>query len=77
EDLTPSNRLLEEIDICKELSADRVKALQQILVRNEEAFGLDGRLGNYPEEVEIPMLPNAKPIALPPIPLSPANREVV
>ncbi|KAJ3779624.1 hypothetical protein GGU10DRAFT_236744, partial [Lentinula aff. detonsa] len=77
EDFTPSNKLLEEIDICKELSADQVKTLQQILVRNKEAFGLDGRLGNYSEEVEIPMLPNAKPIALPPIPLSPANREVV
>ncbi|KAJ3727231.1 hypothetical protein DFJ43DRAFT_1001854, partial [Lentinula guzmanii] len=77
EDLVSSKRLLEEVDICKELSADQVDALQQILIRNEEAFGLDGRLGNYPEEVEIPMLPNAKPIALPPIPLSPVNREVV
>ncbi|KAJ3901632.1 hypothetical protein F5879DRAFT_806983, partial [Lentinula edodes] len=77
EEFTDSTKLLEELDVCKDLSEEQRETVQEILVKNKEAFGLDGRLGNYPEEIEVPMLPYAKPVALPPIPLSPANREVV
>ncbi|KAJ3871382.1 hypothetical protein F5051DRAFT_463792 [Lentinula edodes] len=69
------NQLLTEVDICTELSKDQRMQLEQIILKNEEAFGLDGRLGNYAEKVEVPLLPNAQPVSLPPIPLSPANRE--
>ena len=42
-----------------------------------DAFGLDGRLGNHPGLVDIPLQPNAQPISLPPYSTSLANREVI
>ncbi|KIJ28333.1 hypothetical protein M422DRAFT_189872, partial [Sphaerobolus stellatus SS14] len=52
-------------------------ALKEVVLRNELAFGLDGRLGNIPEKAEIPLKPNSNPISLPPFPTSPAKREVM
>ena len=40
-------------------------------------FGLEGKLGNYTEDVDIPLHPNTKPISIPPYQASPASREVI
>lgn len=36
------NQLFTEVDICTELSKDQRMQLEQIILKNEEAFGLDG-----------------------------------
>ena len=74
---TSSTRLLEEVDISPNLTQTQVQQVQEILERRKEVFGLDGRLGHYKEEVKIPLLPNMKPISIPPFQASPANREVI
>lgn len=40
-------------------------------------FGLDGRLGNFKEHIDIPLKPGAVPVSLPPFPVSPAKQEVI
>ena len=59
------------------LTQTQVQQVQEILERRKEVFGLDGRLGHYEEEVKIPLLPNKKPISIPPFQASPANWEVI
>lgn len=76
-DSIPTSRLLEEVNISKDLTSDQRERLAQVIVKNAKAFGLDGRLGNYHERIEIPMKPGAIPISLPPFPVSPAKREVI
>ena len=41
------------------------------------SFGLDNRLGHLDARVQIPLIPGAKPILLPPFPSSPAKREII
>ena len=77
EELVPTVRLLKEVDISPKLTENQTKQLQEVLELHEEVFGLEGRLGHYAEEVEIPLLPNTKPISIPPFQVSPANREVI
>ena len=77
EDVIPESRLLEELDISTNLSPDQRKKIQHILIKHKEVFGLDGRLGNYAEEVRIPLISDTKPISIPPFHASPANREVI
>ncbi|KAI5886077.1 uncharacterized protein SCHCODRAFT_01049283, partial [Schizophyllum commune H4-8] len=45
--------------------------------KHKLAFGVDGRLGNYPAQVEIRLKPGTQPVSLPPFPASPAKREVI
>ncbi|KZT31707.1 hypothetical protein SISSUDRAFT_973101, partial [Sistotremastrum suecicum HHB10207 ss-3] len=45
--------------------------------KNSSAFGLDGRLGEHDTLVDILLKPDAKPVSLPPFPISPASREVM
>ena len=77
EELVPAARLLKEVDISPNLTRIQMKQLQEVIELHEKAFGLDGRLGHYVEKVEIPLLPNTKPISIPPFQVSPANREVI
>ena len=77
EDTIPSHRLLEELDINPELSPEKRKRIQDVIMRNEMAFGLDDRLGHLDARVQIPLKPGAKEISLPPFATSPANREVM
>ena len=77
EEFTSVTKLLEEVDISPRLTPEQIKQLQGILQRNKDAFGLEGRLGHYSGEVDIPLLPNTKPISIPPFQASPANREVI
>ena len=77
EESTSFKQLLTEVDISPNLTQVQKMKLQEVLKRRKEAFGLEGRLGYYAEEVDIPLLPNTKPISIPPYQASPTNREVI
>lgn len=77
EESTTCKRLLVEVDISPKLTQAQKIKLQELLECHEEAFGLEGRLGYYAEEVDIPLLPNTKPISIPPYQVSPANRDII
>jgi hypothetical protein len=64
---------LKEVDISKDLTEKQREDLRSILRKNEKAFAVDGRLGEFKEEVDIPMKRDAKPITIPPYPMSPVN----
>ena len=72
-----SEQLLSEVHILPDLSKAQRQLIQEVIKKNHEAFGLDGRLGNHPEQIDITLQPNAQPISLPPYSASPANREVI
>jgi hypothetical protein len=76
-DTVTQGQLLSEVHISSDLSSSQRRRLEELLVRNSSAFGLDGRLGNYEEKVEITLKPGSNPVSLPPFPCSPANREVI
>jgi hypothetical protein len=77
EDFVDSKRLIEELDINPELPDVQRKKLQDVIVKNQRAFGLDDRLGHLDVKVQIPLKPEAKEVSLPPFHASPANREVI
>jgi len=68
---------MKEVHISPNLTEDQVNQLQEVLRRHKSVFGLEGRLGHYATEVDIPLLPNTKPIPILPCQASPANREVI
>ncbi|THU87291.1 hypothetical protein K435DRAFT_617751, partial [Dendrothele bispora CBS 962.96] len=76
-DSVSSDRLLQEISLSPDLTKDQRRQLETVILQNQSAFGLDGRLGNYDSKVEITLKPGAQPVSLPPFPASPANREVI
>jgi len=77
EDFVDSKRLIEELDINPELPDVQRKKLQDVIVKNQRAFGLDDRLGHLDVKVRIPLKPEAKEVSLPPFHASPANQEVI
>ncbi|EDR10743.1 uncharacterized protein LACBIDRAFT_315466 [Laccaria bicolor S238N-H82] len=77
EETIPEGKLLQEIDISSNLTQNQTQEIQRILIKHKEVFGLDGRLGSYAEEVRIPLIPDTKPISIPPFHASPVNREVM
>ncbi|THU99643.1 hypothetical protein K435DRAFT_658571, partial [Dendrothele bispora CBS 962.96] len=72
-----STQLLSEVSISPDLTKIQRHRLEDVIIANSAAFGLDGRLGHYDEKVEITLKPNSQPVSLPPFPASPANREVI
>ena len=76
EESSPESTLLQELDISANLSSEQAQKIQNILIKHKKVFGLDGCLGNYAEEVRIPLNLDTKPISIPPFHASPANREV-
>ena len=72
-----SSKLSEAVDISSELTKDQRTQLLSLITKHKSAFGLDGKLGNYPSKIEIAMKPETVPISLPPYHASPANREVI
>ncbi|KIY61004.1 hypothetical protein CYLTODRAFT_320951, partial [Cylindrobasidium torrendii FP15055 ss-10] len=72
-----SQDLLSAVKISPDLTDEQRVAIQKVIKENEIAFGLDGRLGQYDDRVVIKLKPDAKPVSLPPFPLSPANRAVM
>jgi hypothetical protein len=77
EESIPGNKLLSEVDISRDLTVTQRRELEAMILRNQLAFGIDGRLGNYEGKIDIPMKPGSEPVSLPPFPVSPANREVI
>ncbi|PBK82565.1 hypothetical protein ARMGADRAFT_887506, partial [Armillaria gallica] len=76
-DALPSSEILDALDISPNLTQDQRRRLQEVILKNQQAFGLDGRLGTNDARVEIKLKPGATPVSLPPFPMSPANREVM
>jgi hypothetical protein len=75
---TPQKNVsLDEIDISPKLTTSQSKALKEVVKKNESAFGLGMRLGQFPAKVTIRLKPDTEPISLPPFPVSPAKREVM
>lgn len=77
EENIPESALLQELDISEGLSPEQTQKIQDILIKHRRVFGLYGCLGNYAEEVRIPLNPDTKPILIPPFHTSLANREVI
>ena len=73
EDRVDSERLIEVLDINPELPADKRKEIQEVIVRNQRAFGLDDRLGHLDQTIKIPLKLDAKEVSLPPFHASPTN----
>lgn len=59
-DEVPSSKLLNEIHISPDLSPDQQHAVKQVVLSNSTVFGLDGRLGNYEGQIDMPMKPDAQ-----------------
>ena len=77
EDLVDRKRLIEALDINPELPAFERDRIQEVIIKNHQAFGLDDRLGHLDHTIYIPLKPGAKEISLPPFHASPANQEVI
>ncbi|PBK78932.1 hypothetical protein ARMSODRAFT_869015, partial [Armillaria solidipes] len=77
QDSIPSSDILASIDISPHLTADQKRQLESVILSNQQAFGLDSRLGTNNARVEIRLKPEAQPVSLLPFPVSPANREVM
>ncbi|HEX9613546.1 MAG TPA: reverse transcriptase domain-containing protein [Candidatus Bathyarchaeia archaeon] len=73
----PSDKLRETIDVDPELTSAQREALYKIVEDNQAAFGFDGRLGHYKTKVHIELVPGTKPISAPPYHASPAKREAI
>jgi len=76
-DHVPKDKLLSEIKFSEALSPEQRSQLEKIVLKHHKAFGIDGRLGSYPAEVEIKLREGAKEISLTPYSASPAKREVI
>ena len=66
EDLVDSKRLIEALDINPELPAIERDRIQEVVVKNHQASGLDNHLGHLDHAIHIPLKPGAKEISLPP-----------
>ena len=77
EEFIGSDRLIKELDINPELLPVKRQRLEQVIKANQMYFGLDDQLGHLDGRVQIPLIPGAKPISLPPFPSSPAKQEII
>ena len=73
----PSDKLQEMIDVDLNLMSTQWEALYKIVEDNQVAFGFDGRLGHYKTKVHIELVPGTKHISAPPYHALPAKREVI
>ena len=69
--------LLSQVNFSPDLTPEQRKELEEVVLKNKEAFGLDGRLGHYDAKVKIPLRPDAKEVSLPPFPVSPEKRAAI
>ncbi|CDO77172.1 hypothetical protein BN946_scf184675.g4 [Trametes cinnabarina] len=69
---------IQDVDISEELTPSQREQLLQVIIKNQTAFSLDGRLGTIKGSTcSIPLRPGAKEVSLPPFPSSPAKCEVM
>jgi hypothetical protein len=73
EDCVDSERLIKVLNINPELPASKRKEIQDVIVKNRRAFGLDDHLGHLDQTIKIHLKPDAKEISLPPFHASPTN----
>ena len=73
EDFVDSRRLIKELNINPELPDVQRKELQDVIIRNQKAFGLDNQLGHLDVKVQIPLKPEAREVSLLPFHASLAN----
>jgi len=73
----PSDKLRDIIDVDPELEPSQREALYKAVENNQAAFGFDGRLGHYKTKVHIELAPGTKPISSAPYYASPAKRELI
>jgi hypothetical protein len=59
----PSERLIQEINFSETLSSKQRKELEKVVLKHEQAFGLDGRLGSHDTKVEIKLREGTKEIS--------------
>jgi hypothetical protein len=71
----PSEKLCEIINVDPMLEPSQHNALYRIIEKNQAAFRFDGRLGHLNSKVHIDLQPGTKPISMPPYYASPAKRE--
>ena len=77
-ELIPKEQLISALDINEKLTSAQKKALEKILVKNQLAFSLDGRIGKYQGiKYEIRLNSDAQPVSLPPYHASPEKREAI
>ncbi|THU89897.1 hypothetical protein K435DRAFT_676979, partial [Dendrothele bispora CBS 962.96] len=72
-----SGQLIQEVNISPDLSPTQREKIEEVILRNCNAFGLDGRLVNHDAKVDIQLKPSSVPVSLPPYPVSLANQEVI
>ena len=72
-----SERLIEVLNINPELLASKRKKIQDVIIKNQRAFGLDNCLRDLDQTITIPLKPDGKEVSLPPFHASPTNREVI
>lgn len=73
----PSSKLLDEVHFNPQLTLQQKEALATIVLKRNKAFGLDGRLGEYPSHVEIKLKPGSEPVSMKPYNASPLKREII
>ena len=49
----PKEQLLSEVHFGENLSPEQKRKMEEIVLKHQKAFGLDGWLGNYAADVEI------------------------
>ena len=77
-DFIPREQLISALDINPKLDPQQRKQVEKILIKNHQAFSLDGRIGKYTDiQYEIKLDPQAKPISLAPYHASPEKRDVI
>ena len=72
-----SGPVSELVNLGPNIPADILPRLEEVLQKNAEAFGVDGRLGHVDAKVPIPLRPGTIPTSLPMYGASPAKREVI
>ena len=73
----PSDKLREIIDIDPDLDPAQREALYKVIENNQAAFGFNGQLGHYKTKIHIELAPGTKPISSTPYYVSPAKRELI
>ena len=76
-DPIPSSELLSQVNFSPDLTPEQRQQLEQVVLENADAFGLNSRLGHYDAKVRIPLRPDAKEVSLPPFPVSPEKRAAI
>nr|GAT42354.1 predicted protein [Mycena chlorophos] len=69
--------VMEAVNLGPDIPEHIRPGLEEVLRKNERAFGIGGRLGVTTEKATIPLKPGAQPVSLPMYAASPAKREAI